>query len=197
MMKIKIIFFILFVINVFAQAEEMSVVEVKRNIPLSDEDPVYKDYAINAGSSSGLKKNLVVFAKRKISIKDGSAKTIGDVETNVAQLKIIHVDSKVSIAREYKLIPRDEEVMVEQIGVMTGDRIDLAGSFMDTKPLVYKKKVREPSSVPPSAKDAAPGAVNPVPQTPPGAPAAPTAPGVKTAPLLLQIKPTTEPLPEI
>lgn len=190
MMKINLIFFILIVINVFAQAEEISVVEVKRNIPLSDDEPVYKDYAINAGSSSGLKKNLVVFAKRKISIKDGSAKTIGDVETNVAQLKIIHVDSKVSIAREYKLIPRDEEAMLEQIGVMTGDRIDLAGSFIDTKPLVYKKKIREPSSVPQAAKESAPAA----PQTPP---AAPTAPGVKTAPLLLQIKPNTETLPEI
>ncbi|MFZ3228609.1 MAG: hypothetical protein WA160_00265 [Pseudobdellovibrio sp.] len=145
-MKLKIIFFILLFFNVLSNADEISVVDVRRNIPLSDDDTVYKDFAINAGSSSGLKKNLVVLAKRKISIKDASSKTIGEIEATVAQLKVIHVDSKVSIAREYKLISRDEEPLLESIGIMNGDRIDLAGSFIDNKPLVYKKNLREPSS---------------------------------------------------
>lgn len=187
MTKIKIIFFILFLVHMVVDAEEMTIVDIKRNIPLSDNDTVYKDYAINAGSSSGLKKNLVVFAKRKISIKDNSSKPIGDIETNVGQLKIIHVEGKVAIAREYKLISRDEEAMLEQIGIMTGDRIDLAGSFIDTKPLDYKKKVREPSSVASTeVKSAAP------------ADTAPTdAPEKAIVPPILQIKPAPVPLPEI
>jgi hypothetical protein len=192
MTKIKIIFFILFVIQVFANAEELSVVEVKRNIPLSDDEPVYKDFAISGGTSSGLKKNLVVFAKRKVSIKDPSAKTIGEIETNVAQLKVIYADSKMAIAREYKLVSRDEEPMLEQIGVMTGDRIDLAGSFIDTKPLVYKKKVREPSSVAQAPQAASPA---PAPLTPDAMPTVPT--DKQPAPPTLQIKPNPTPLPEI
>lgn len=187
MMKIKIIFFILFVVNVFVNAEEISVVDIKRNIPLSDDETVYKDFAINAGSSSGLKKNLVVFAKRKLSIKDPSAKTVGEIETNVAQLKIIYVDSKIAIAREYKLISRDEEPMLEQIGVMTGDRIDLAGSFVDSKPMEYEKKKRQPSSAPVEIKEHLPAA-----------PIAPEAAVEKPmAAPLLQIKPNPVPLPEI
>jgi hypothetical protein len=186
MMKIKIIFFILFVVNVFANAEEISVVDVKRNIPLSDDETVYKDFAINAGTSAGLKKNLVVFAKRKISIKDPSAKTVGEIETNVAQLKIIYVDNKMAIAREYKLVSRDEEPMLEQIGVMTGDRVDLAGSFIDSKPMVYEKKKRQPSSAPAEVKEASPptNTLNPSTEMPMAVP-------------LLQIKPNPVPLPEI
>jgi hypothetical protein len=124
-------------------AEEMSVVEVKRNITLSDDDPIYKDYYVNAGDGSALRKNLVVNVKRRVVVKDNGSKTIGDFETTVGQLKIIHVGNKVSVAREFKLTPRDEEPMIEQIGVMRGDRVDLNNSFIDyTKP-VYKRKTTE------------------------------------------------------
>lgn len=124
-------------------AQDMSVVEVKRNITLSDDDPVYKDYYVNAGDGSPLRKNMVVNVKRKVVIKDGGSKTIGDFETTVGQLKIIHVGNKVSVAREFKLTPRDEEPMIEQIGVMMGDRVDLTNSFIDNTKPVYKRKTSE------------------------------------------------------
>lgn len=190
MRNIKIIFFILFIVQIFANAEEVTVVDVKRNIPMADTDTVYKDFAINAGTSSGLKKNMVVFVKRRISVKDASAKTIGEIETNVAQLKLIHVDSKVSMAREYKEISRDDEAMLEQTGVMVGDRIDLAGSFVDNKPMVYKKMVREPSSLMADAKPATPAPAATTESVPPAA--------AKPSPTpILQIKPIPVPLPEI
>lgn len=115
------------------RADEISVVDVKRNITLKDEDPVYKDFFLNAGEGSALKKNMVVTVKRKINIKDSAAKSVGDFDTVVGQLKIIHVGNKVSVAREYKLIPRDDEPMLEQVGIMTGDVVDLTDSFIDTK----------------------------------------------------------------
>jgi hypothetical protein len=119
-------------------AQEILVVDVKRNITLSDNDPVYKDFYIGAGEGSSLKKNLVVNVKRKITIKESATKNIGDFETVVGQLKIIHIGNKVSVAREFKLTPRDEEPMLEQIGIMSGDKIDLAGSFVD-----YSKPKRQ------------------------------------------------------
>lgn len=146
MKKISFVFLALFFIQSLLQANELVIVDVHRNIPLSDEEPIFKDFAISLGESSNLKKNLVVFVKRKISIKDSTAKAVGEIETNVGQLRIIHVDKKIAIAREYKLIPRDEEVALDQLGIMTGDYIDLTGSFMDSKPLTVKKKEREPSS---------------------------------------------------
>ena len=131
-------------------ALDMSVVEVKRNITLSDDDPVYKDFYINAGDGSPLRKNMVVNVKRKVSIKDFGSKTIGDFEAAVGQLKIIHVGNKVSVAREFKLTPRDEEPMLEQTGIMIGDKVDLEKSFIDNTKPVYKRKTSE--TEPPAAQ---------------------------------------------
>ena len=144
----KIYFTLLFIfsVSVVSFASEMVIVDVHRNIPLSEDEPVYKDFAISASDTSSLKKHLVVNVKRRLQIKDASAKSVGDIETTVGQVRIIHVDKKVAIAREYKLVSRDDEVALDQVGIMTGDSIDLAGSFTDSKPIASKKKEREPSS---------------------------------------------------
>ncbi len=92
------------------QAEELiEIVEVKRNITLSDSDPVYKDFYINSGTGSGLKKNLIVKAKRQVSVKNDMQKLIGQFHTVVGFLKIIHVEGSVAIAREVRLESRENE----------------------------------------------------------------------------------------
>ena len=146
MEKINFALLFIFSISVVSLASEMVIVDVHRTIPLSDDEPAYKDYAISTTDTSALKKHLVVNVKRRLQIKDASTKSVGEVETTVGQVRIIHVDKKVAIAREYKLVPRDEEVALDQVGIMTGDTIDLAGSFTDSKPIPVKKKDREPSS---------------------------------------------------
>lgn len=121
------------------KAQEITVVDVKRNITLADDDVVYKDYYLNAGGDSVLRKNMVVNVKRKIHVKDVSTKSVGDFDTIVGQIKVIHIGNKVSVAREHKLTPRDEEPMLEQIGIMSGDRLDLKDSFIDnSKPAKHK-----------------------------------------------------------
>lgn len=162
---------ILLIINLVtppASAQDISVVDVKRNITLSDTDTVYKDFYLNAGDGSALKKNMVVNVKRKINIKDASTKSIGDIEAVVGQLKIIHIGNKVSVAREYKLVPRDEEPVLEQIGIMSGDRLDLTNSFIDnTKPVKHKTTEAEPTIKTEKTKTAdASSVVNPKTVTP-------------------------------
>ena len=124
-------------LNVFA--DEILIIDSKRNIPLSDEETVYKDFYINAGENAGLKKNLVVSVKRQIKIKDSAAKSIGEFETLVGKVRIIHAENKVAIGREYQLQNRDEDPMLEQVGLMTGDRIDLKDSFIDNTKHSVKK----------------------------------------------------------
>jgi hypothetical protein len=115
-----------------ARAADMSVVDVRRNITLAENDPVYKDFYINAGAGSGLKKNLVVTAVRKVNVRDASgANAVGEITIPVGQLRVIAIYDRVAVAREYKLLSRDELPMLEQTGIMTGDRIDLQGSFVD------------------------------------------------------------------
>lgn len=143
---LKIYFFILLVLSsrhVFAN--EPTIIDVRRNITLADDDNVYKDFYISVGEGSGLKKNLVVTAVRKISVRDASgAQAFGEVMIPVGQLKIIALYNKIAIAREYKLLSRDELPMLEQIGIMSGDKIDLQGSFIDnSKPKFPKRKLAE------------------------------------------------------
>ena len=127
-----------------AQAQDLTIVDVRRNITLAEGDPVYKDFYISNNSGSGLKKNLVVTAVRKLNIRDASgANAVGEILVPVGQLKVIAVYDKVAVAREFTLLSRDELPMLEQTGIMTGDRIDLKGSFIDTSKPKTKRKVAE------------------------------------------------------
>jgi hypothetical protein len=117
-----------------AFSADLSIVDARRNIPLADTDPVYKDFYINAGSSNGLKRNLVVTVTRKMSIRDASGtQSFGDMDVPVGQIKIIALADHVAVAREYKLTSRDTEAMLEQTGMMIGDQLVLDGSFVDNK----------------------------------------------------------------
>ena len=109
----------------------LEIVDVKRNIPLAETEPVYKDFYIKVSSSSDLKKNQVVKASRKITVKDASMKAVGDFTTTVGLLKIVQVSDTIAVAREFKLLPRENEAMVDQIGIMVGDEIDTTDSFTD------------------------------------------------------------------
>ena len=117
-----------------AFSAELSIVDARRNIPLSDTDPVYKDFYINAGTSEGLKRNMDVTVTRKMSIRDASGTQVfGDMDVPVGQIKIIALADHVAVAREYKMTSRDSEAMLEQMGLMIGDRLSMEGSFVDNK----------------------------------------------------------------
>jgi hypothetical protein len=127
-----------------AFSEELHIIEVRRNIPLADRDPIYRDYYINAGPEAGLKPNMVVTAVRKLNIKDATgAHSFGELLVPVGQLKIIYAQNHIAVAREYKLLSREDLPMLEQTGVMTGDQIDLKGSFIDNRRSSAKTSRRE------------------------------------------------------
>jgi hypothetical protein len=130
---------ILFSQNIFSAPLE--IVDVKRNIPLAETEPVYKDFYIKVSSKSDLKKNQVVKATRKIIVKDTMMKAVGDFTTTVGLLKVIQVSDTIAVAREFKLIPRDSEAMIDQIGIMVGDEIDTTESFTDTSHPVKTSEV--------------------------------------------------------
>lgn len=176
-----------------ALAADISIVDVRRNIPLSDDEPAYKDFYLNAGDGSGLKKNLVVTAVRKLTVRDAAgSQAFGDIEVPVGQLRVIAVFGKVAVAREYALLPREENPMLEQVGLMVGDRVELKGSFVDNKPAA-KKKVSENTS---GEADRATASVAGSAETPaPKATAAETsaAPATPRAPTEAVAQPATEP----
>ena len=125
------------------RAQELKIIDVRRNIPLSDTEAAYKDFYINGGTKEGLKPNLVVTAVRKTTIRDAAGLlSLGEIGIPVGQLRIIFVQDGLAVAREYKLLSRDELPMIEQIGIMGGDVLDLKGSFIEK---------RKPASIVPAA----------------------------------------------
>lgn len=134
------ILIILFSWEVFS--DELPIIEVRRNIPLADDEPVYKDFYINVGNSTALKKNMVVLVERKMPMRDAlGANSFGELMIPVGQLKIIMVRNRIAVAREFKLIPRDDAPMLDQIGIMIGDQLNLEGSFVDnSKPSAKKSE---------------------------------------------------------
>lgn len=160
------------------RAAELKVVDVRRNIPLSDDEPPVKDFYINGGAKDGLKPNLVVTAVRKTSVRDASGtQNIGELSVPVAQLRVVFVQDNISVAREHKSLSRDELPMVEQVGVMSGDYLDLKGSFIEKRKPASVTAVKNTDSttapsaglILPSAENAAPG-TPPLPQVPQTAP---------------------------
>ena len=127
---------------------ELSVVDVRRNIPLSDSEPVYKDFYINGGEENGFKKNQILTLVRKVSVKDSSgSQTIGDMKIPVGQLKILAIFPKVTVARELKLFTRAEYPMLEQSGIMIGDLLDLKN------PITERAQTRPPAPAPAPAPE--------------------------------------------
>lgn len=128
----KILFTLLLTFSLKTVAEEMTIFEVHRNIPLADTDPIYKDFYIKGNEASGLKKNLVVQVNRKMTLRDASgSQVMGEVVAPVGQLKIIAVYGKIAVAREYKNYSREDLPMLETPWFMIGDSIELKESFLD------------------------------------------------------------------
>ncbi|MEN0057683.1 MAG: hypothetical protein AAGB31_02520 [Bdellovibrio sp.] len=195
MMKISMPLFIsLFGITASVKAQDITVVDVRRNITLSEKDPIYKDFYLNVSPGSGLKKNMVVTVVRKLNIRDASgANAVGEIQVPVGQLKVIAIYDRVAVAREYALLSREDLPMLEQTGIMTGDRVDLQNAFIDkSKP---RKTASIASEVPPITEASSASASTPTADTPaaisPATIAPTTAPAPAVAPLATLATPPT------
>lgn len=117
----------------FAMADEISIADARKNIPLADDEPSFKDYYLSGKDLSGIKKNAIVTVVRNINIKDATgSQNLGEITVPVGELKVIFVQGKVAVAREHKLFSRSDLPMLEQGGLLIGDRIDLSLKVEDT-----------------------------------------------------------------
>ena len=111
-----------------SRAEEFQVYSVYSPIDLGQgSEAVRKDYYINMGSSSGLKKGMSLEVVRKLPTYDvANEKLYKDVSFSIAVIKVIHVESQVSIARLEKLLPLDQTPVSSPQAVMVGDRVRIS-----------------------------------------------------------------------
>lgn len=107
-------------------AEEAVVIEVKKNLSLSKADKVYRNYFINGGANVGLSKGAIVDVLRRVAVHDPLKNaSIGDIRVKVAELEIIHVDPKISVARLVSQESPENRPVLDVEAIMIGDRLDL------------------------------------------------------------------------
>ena len=106
--------------------KEFNIFDVRKNIPLNDEEPVYHDYYINMGIEDGIKVGNKLLVYRKTPVLDiYRNKAQADLIAPVAQLKIIHAQNSLSIARVLKVVDASRVPVQSQMAVMVGDRVEL------------------------------------------------------------------------
>jgi hypothetical protein len=109
------------------------IIEVRRNIPLSDSEPVIRDYYVNSGELDGIKAGSVYQVLRRVPVKDNPAgQTFAEVTIPVGKIKIVFSSSKVSVGRFIEDKLKDNPVL-EQNSVINGDIVDITKPLIDTK----------------------------------------------------------------
>ncbi len=127
--QLPILFLLFSVLEVQVQAAdgEAVVIEVKKNIQLSKNEKVFKNFFINGGENLGLKKGHIVDVLRRIPFHDPLKNiSVGDIRVKVAELEIIHADGLLSVARQIHMEDPESRPILDYEAVMVGDRLDLA-----------------------------------------------------------------------
>ncbi len=110
-----------------AVADEVTVIEIRKNLLLDAADISYKDYYLNGGAEVGLKEGMIVTLTRKLTLHNGPAnKPVGDLVVPVGKLKIIFVQKRIAVARFFSTISRQNLPMLDYATVMIGDSVDLS-----------------------------------------------------------------------
>ncbi len=184
--------FLIFTITFFSHQlrADIMVFDVNKNIPMSNDEIVYKDYYLNGGATEGIKKGMILSVFRKSPIHDNlKNKSQGFLLNPMGRLQVIHVEQEFSIARLFAVQDRDNSPLTEFDGIMVGDLVDLKDAH-ELKENIERpsKKVSKRDEKVEEQKDSAslidkPKATPaPAPQAAPQAVVAPPAIGLPKAP---------------
>lgn len=128
LIMVTIIFSILGVVFPVTQnglASEFFVYSVYRGLNLGGtEEPPQKDLFINMGSVHGLHDGTILQVSRRVATYDlSSEKLYQDVIFPIALVKVIHVESRASIARLEKMLPSESTPVISPRVIMVGDLV--------------------------------------------------------------------------
>lgn len=115
-------------------ANDVTVFEVQKNIPLTSDEIALKDYYVSGGSQQGVQKGMVITVVRKVPIHDNlKNKSQGFLTNPIARLQVIHVENEFSIGRLYAGIDRDNLPVLDFEGIMVGDILDMGTALIPSK----------------------------------------------------------------
>lgn len=106
--------------------EKTVILEVRKSVPLNDQQPTYRDYIMNAGTSRGIEVGRLYTIMRKSPVFDPYYNTLaGEMAIPVGELKIIFSNSQVSVGRWASTTDEATRPILELGGFMMGDELDV------------------------------------------------------------------------
>lgn len=134
MQATAIILSLIFTVSIFAtdaKAKEVQVIEIRKNLQLSNSEPVFTDYYLNAGDDLGIKPGTTFVLYRRVNVIDRLGTNQGRaLSLPVGKIKIIYVAKDLSVARVERLEDNKATPIVEFRGVMLGDLINVGSAEM-------------------------------------------------------------------
>lgn len=128
---ILLFFITISILAIDAQAKEVQVIEIRKNLQLSSTDPVFTDYYLNAGNDLGIKPGTTFVLYRRVNVIDRLGTNQGrSLALPVGKIKIIYVAKDLSVARVDKLEKNESTPILEHRGVMLGDLINVGSAEM-------------------------------------------------------------------
>ena len=123
-------------------AQDLSIFDSRRAIPMADSETTYRDFYINGGIEHGVKQNMILTVKRRLTLYDSyRANTPIEIMVDVGRVKIIHTQKGLSVARLYSKFKRKNKTILENDFIMVGDKIDMSTALMETQ--LKKKSARK------------------------------------------------------
>lgn len=128
----------------YAEEDIVSIFDVRKNLPLEPTETVYRDFYLNAGPESGLKKGMFVTVVRRLPIHDPlQNKAQATLTVEVAKVQIVHVERNISVARLVDDVGTAFRPILEFEGIMIGDILDLTTVSMDGPKKKTQRKTAE------------------------------------------------------
>lgn len=131
----KIIFSILIATLLpLTAAAEPTIFDVRKNLPMANNEPVFRDFYISSGSEAGLTVGMLLNVQRRMPLYDSyQNRSAGDLQLKVARVKIIHVQKGLAVARLHSEFTREGTPLLEDNFIMVGDQLDLSSATADKK----------------------------------------------------------------
>lgn len=140
---IILVFLILSDVSAQAQSKQFTIFDIRRNLPLTENEQVYRDYYVNLGTDDGVKEGAVLAVYRRLPVTDVYRnKTHTDLVVPLGHIKVILAQRSMSVARLASLVDQAQIPVVQYEKIMLGDRVELSSQLAaDSKPLAPKSEV--------------------------------------------------------
>ena len=111
---------------------ELTIFDVRKTLPMSNDEKVFRDFYVNGGSETGLATGMVITVGRRMPLYDSyQNRSAGDLDLKVARVKIIHVQKGLAVARLFAEFTRESAPLLEDNFIMIGDRLDISSATSD------------------------------------------------------------------